>query len=68
MRVHANDAEIDRLFEAASKEGEALDDLDDARTRLRSARAAKAMLARLEALQLCEGISRRSSSLGGGHT
>jgi len=67
MRVHANDAEVDRLFEAANKEGKALDDLDDAVTRLKSARAAKMMLARLEAPQLREGILRRSS-LGGGST
>lgn len=68
MRVHANDGEIDRLFDAASEEGEALEALQDAVTRLKSARAAKARLARLEVPQLREGILRRSSTLGGGHT
>ncbi len=68
MRVHANDGEIDRLFDAASKEGEALEALEDAVSRLKSARAAKAVLARLDAPQLREGMLRRGSSLGGGHT
>jgi hypothetical protein len=49
MRVHGSDGEIDRLFDAASKEGEALEALEDAMTRLKSARAAKVVLARGDA-------------------
>ncbi|MBD8605372.1 hypothetical protein IFT73_00780 [Aeromicrobium sp. CFBP 8757] len=65
--MHANDSDIDRLFEAVSKEGEALEALEDAVTQLKTAHAAKAVLARLDAPRLRQGILRRSGRLGGGH-
>ncbi len=67
MRVHANDGKVDRLFEAASKKGGALDGQDDALTQLNSARVANAVLAprgpAAERRILC-----LSSTLGGAHT
>jgi len=67
MTVHAND-DINDLFDTASKEAAALDALDGAVNLLKSAREAKACVARLDAPQLREGLLRRSGRHAGERT
>lgn len=55
----AGRVQIDFLFDVASQEAPALDDLDNALTRLKRARAAKSELTRLGAPALREQLLRR---------
>lgn len=66
----ADPVKIDALFDVASQEAPALDDLDNALTRLKRAREAKSELSRLGAPALRDQLLRRrgKAALGGGLT
>ncbi len=63
----ADSVQIDALFDVASQEAPALDDLDNALTRLKRARAAKSELSRLGAPTFRRQLLRRrgKTALGG---